>query len=137
MSTSLTGRCLCGAVRYRCGALLTPATLCHCESCRRAAGAHAVAWLTVRYDSLEFFAGTPVIYESSPGVRRSFCGRCGTPLSYWSAKRADEIDLTIASLDAPDAIAPVDHVWMSDALSWDRPGEGRPEHPRGREEEPD
>lgn len=136
MSSELTGRCLCGDVRYRCSAPLMPATLCHCESCRRAAGAHVVAWLTVRKDSLQFSAGTPVAYDSSPGVRRTFCGRCGTPLSYWSARHPDEIDLTIASLDAPDAVAPIDHVWMSDALSWDRPGDGRPEHPRSRQKNP-
>jgi len=40
----LTGRCLCGAVRYECGAPISPAAFCHCESCRRASGAHAVAW---------------------------------------------------------------------------------------------
>jgi hypothetical protein len=27
---TLGGHCYCGAVRYRCGAPLYPATLCHC-----------------------------------------------------------------------------------------------------------
>jgi hypothetical protein len=95
-----------------------------------------VAWLTVRKAALEFTAGAPVIYESSSQVRRGFCGRCGTPLSYWSARRPDEIDLTVASLDVPDAVEPVDHVWMSDALRWDQPGDGRPQYPQTRPEQP-
>jgi hypothetical protein len=95
-----------------------------------------VAWLTVRNDSVKFSAGKPVIYESSPGVQRGFCGRCGTPLTYWNAKRPDELDLTTASLDEPDAVAPIDHVWMSDALTWDRPADGWPQHPQGRQEDP-
>jgi len=132
MNESLTGRCLCGAVRYRCPAPIASPTLCHCESCRRASGAHVVAWLTVALAALEFTAGEPVIYQSSAKVRRGFCGRCGTPLTYWTAKRGGEIDLTIATLDAPNGVVPIDHVWMSDALAWDHPADGLPEHPHSR-----
>lgn len=91
-----------------------------------------MAWCTVPLAALEFTAGGPVIYQSSPAVRRGFCGRCGTPLTYWTAKRSDEIDITISTLDTPDAVVPVDHVWMSDALAWDRPCDGLPEHPYDR-----
>lgn len=55
--TTLTGHCYCSTVRYRCGAPLYPATLCHCESCRRVAGAHAVAWDRPG-DGLPQFPGT-------------------------------------------------------------------------------
>jgi hypothetical protein len=128
----LAGRCLCGAVRYRCHSPISPPTLCHCESCRRASGAHVVGWLTVPLAALAFTAGEPVTYQSSASVRRGFCGRCGTPLTYWTGRRSDEIDITIATLDVPDEVIPVDHVWMSDALAWDRPADGLPEHLRGR-----
>jgi hypothetical protein len=77
----LEGGCLCGAVRYRCAAPDRPATLCHCTSCRRAAGAHVVAWFTVAASSLSFTEGTPAIYRSSPPVQRGFCARCGTQLT--------------------------------------------------------
>ena len=130
--TSLTGGCLCGAVRFRGGAPLDTPTLCHCESCRRAAGAHAVAWLTVRADSFEYTAEKPVRYASSPDVLREFCGRCGTPLTYRSRKRPEEVDIGLATLDTAGAFAPVDHLWMEDALPWDRPGDGLPQHPRAR-----
>ncbi len=125
----LTGGCFCGAVRYRGGALLYPPTLCHCQSCRRAAGAHVVGWLTVRADSFTFTAGTPVDYASSPGVVRQFCGRCGTPLTYRNGTRPEEVDIGIATLDDPSGATPVDHIWMQDALPWDRPGDGRPQYP--------
>ncbi|HLB96956.1 MAG TPA: GFA family protein, partial [Acetobacteraceae bacterium] len=68
MSEILTGRCLCGAIRYRCGPLLYPPTLCHCESCRRASGAHAVAWLTIRTVDLAFTGAAACEFASSPGV---------------------------------------------------------------------
>ena len=131
--TMLTGRCLCGAVRYRAGALLYPPTLCHCESCRRASGANAVAWLTVRVDTFKYTAATPSSYASSPGVLREFCKRCGTPLTYRSTKRAEEVDIGLATLDPPGTLAPVDHIWMEDALPWDRPTDGLPQYRRGRD----
>jgi hypothetical protein len=131
-SNARTGRCLCGAIRYRCGPLLYPPTLCHCESCRRAAGAHTVGWLTVRQSELVHEAGVPQEYQSSPGVWRGFCARCGTPLTYRNAQRPGEIDVTIGSLDAPGPVAPVDHIWMQDAPAWDRPNDGLPQHGAGR-----
>ncbi len=129
----LTGRCLCGAIRYECGsAPLYPPTLCHCESCRRAAGAHAVGWLTFKDEALKYTAALPRDYESSPGVFRAFCPRCGTPLTYRNTRRPGEIDVTICSLDQPEKVVPADHIWMQDAPSWDRPADGLPQYPAGR-----
>ena len=131
-AATLTGRCLCGAVRYRAGPRLYPPTVCHCESCRRAAGAHAVGWITVHESSAAFTSGQPRAYASSPGVERTYCGQCGTPLTYRSKRRPGEIDFTIGSLDSADAATPVDHIWMADAPAWDRPGDGLPQYPQGR-----
>ena len=128
MREVLTGRCLCGSIRYQCGPLLYPPTLCHCESCRRASGAPALGWVTVNTSHLEYTAGAPREFASSAGVQRGFCGHCGTPLTYRSAQRPGEIDLTIGSLDEPARAAPVDHIWMQDAPDWDRPQDGLPQH---------
>ena len=76
--TEYEGGCLCGAVRFRAAGPASNATLCHCTSCRRAAGAPVVAWLTFAAPRFAFTRGDPVRYRSSPLVVRSFCGRCGT-----------------------------------------------------------
>lgn len=131
-SAGRVGGCLCGAVRYRCGPALYAPTVCHCTSCRRASGAHGLPWFTVRVDTLEYTGQKPMEYPSSPGVVRSFCGRCGTPIAYANASRPAEIDLTLGSLDDANALAPVDHIWMQDALAWDRPTDGLPQHPATR-----
>lgn len=130
--TALTGGCLCGAVRYRCGPLLHPPTLCHCQSCRRACGAHLVGWLTVASVDLRYTAGRPAERESSRGRHRSFCAGCGSPLTYRSTERPGETDVTLGSLDTPSLAAPADHIWMEDAPAWDTPGDGLPQYSRGR-----
>ena len=114
-------------VRYRAERPLYTPTFCHCTSCRRATGSHIVGWVTVSLLSLQFDADRPAEFQSSPGVRRGHCARCGTTLSYYSAGRPNEIDLTIASLDEPEAVRAADHIWMQDALGWDAPADGKPQ----------
>ncbi len=125
----LTGRCLCGAVRYECGQPVSPACFCHCESCRRASGAHVVAWATVPRLSFRVTLGTLRGYQSSAHTERQFCERCGTPVTYSNKSLPETIDITVATLDSPDTIEPVAHVWMSDALQWDRPQDAHPQYP--------
>jgi hypothetical protein len=125
----LSGGCLCGSVRYVAGPPVYLPTFCHCESCRRASGSHMVGWITVELSSLRYDADRPAEFQSSAGVRRGHCARCGTTLTYYSEERAAEIDLTIASLDDPGSFPAADHIWMQDALSWDRPADGTPQFP--------
>ena len=132
MSEILTGRCLCSAIRYRCGPILYPPTLCHCESCRRASAAHAVGWVTVNSGDLTFTRAAPREFSSSPAVVRTFCDRCGTPLTYRNSERPTEIDITLCSLDDPDLAPPADHIWTQDGPGWDDGLDRLPRYPRGR-----
>lgn len=124
----LTGGCHCGAVRYECAAPVSKPAICHCTSCRRTTGAQSVAWMSVKRADFKLLSGTPREYTSSEGVVRSFCDRCGCSLGYMHSNYPDQLDLTLATLDEPSAMAPTDHIWMSDAASWDRPGDGLPQH---------
>lgn len=124
----LTGGCLCGAVRYRSGPPTLPPTICHCRSCRMAAGANAVGLYTVERDTVVFTHGRPAEYRSSPKVIRGFCGTCGTALTYWEADWPKEFSLTIASLDDPGLVRPIDHTWMSHAVAWDAASDSLPHH---------
>jgi len=112
------GGCLCGAIRYRAAGASTALTLCHCRSCRRAAGAPSVAWAVFRSADFSFVSGEPKRFHSSPGVVRTFCGDCGTPLTYQCESRPDSIDVTTATLDQPDAFAPTCEIWTEQKLAW-------------------
>lgn len=43
----IRGGCMCGEIRYKLTCEPIYSTMCHCADCRRAAGAQAVAWVTV------------------------------------------------------------------------------------------
>lgn len=112
------GGCRCGAVRYRAKAPPHATTLCHCRSCRLGAGAPSQAWVIFREQDVAVVAGELAVYESSPGVERGFCRRCGTSLTYTRANRPGFFDVTTASLDDPDAFPPSREIWTRERLSW-------------------
>ena len=112
------GGCLCGAVRYRIADPPLSSAICHCTSCRRASGAPTVAWVTVDRKQFEILSGKPAAFRSSPGVKRQFCGQCGSPLTYENAQSPGSIDITTASLDDPNGFPPSVEVWLEDKISW-------------------
>jgi hypothetical protein len=131
---ALEGGCSCGAVRYQADGIPFHQTLCHCPDCRRAAGAPAVAWFSVRADGLRWTRGTPARHRSSASVERGFCSRCGTQLTYRNDGFPDEIDVTTCSLDDPEAAPPHDHTFAARRLHWLQPGDSLPRYPRTRAE---
>ena len=132
MSDTLAGGCLCGAVRYEARGPGSPPALCHCRSCRHASGAPVVAWTTWPVADFAWTAGAPASHRSSPGVTRTFCGRCGTPLTYQHDDHRESIDVTVCSLDQPADAAPADHIWTEDRLPWMTGLDALPAHARTR-----
>lgn len=123
-----TGGCLCGAVRYRAAGAPDWVGHCHCRSCRRNSGAAMLTFAGYTQDRITWTEGERQIFESSPGVRRGFCGRCGTPITYEADSYGDEVHLTIGTLDAPEALAPTLHVWTEAQLPWLHMADGLPRH---------
>lgn len=124
----LTGGCLCGAVRYEIATPPLGTSYCHCEDCRRASGAPAVAWTFFRSSSLRFTASPPKTLHWAER-ERTFCPHCGTPISFFDPSIPQIFEVTTASLDRPEDFPPGDHNWVSDRLPWFPTGDGLPEFP--------
>jgi hypothetical protein len=118
MKLPLGGGCLCGAVRYRISAEPHDAGYCHCRMCQRSTGAPVVAWLTMASDSFARTSGTPTVHCSSQKAERLFCGTCGTQLVFREPAEPEYLEVTIASLDAPEALRPDHHVWAASRIAW-------------------
>ena len=115
----LTGHCHCGAIRYELDGDPKWSALCHCEDCRRHAGAPVVGWSAFPENSLRIVQGKPKIYKSSENGRRHFCAECGTGLFYFNAVNLPGIaDVQIATLDDPNAVSPQIHVQIAERLAW-------------------
>ena len=129
MTLPLDGGCLCGGVRYRIGAAPSHADYCHCRMCQRAAGAPVVAWLTVAREAFAWTRGAPAVYRSSARTERLFCAECGTQLAFREIEEPDQVDVTLASLDQPQAVRPSHHIWTASRIAWFDIADDLPRYP--------
>jgi hypothetical protein len=79
---TIKGRCMCGEVRYEFTGPMYDVVHCHCESCRRQSSAAFVTFFNVDKAHFHYTREIRVVYKSSPGVERTHCGRCGSPIAY-------------------------------------------------------
>ena len=49
---------------------------------------------------------------------RSFCGECGSPITFSDLTLTGLVEVSIGSLDQAAEIVPADYNWMEDRLPW-------------------
>jgi len=111
------GHCLCGRLTFEAEGEPRWVSYCHCASCRRHAASPVTCFVNFNRDQV-VFSGERTTFDSSPGVTRSHCARCGTPIAYETASRADEIDLYLNAFDDPDAFEPQLHAHFDERIPW-------------------
>jgi len=118
MIPHLGGHCRCGAVRYVCDTKPLWQGHCHCESCRRATASGFTSYFGMQDGHWRWTGVLPASDASSPGVMRSFCATCGTPMSYHSERYPHETHFFAATLDDPASYAPSAHYHSDEMLPW-------------------
>lgn len=124
----MRGRCLCGRVTFEVTGPVQACVTCHCDSCRRQCSAPMTAYIGVADGTWRWSGATPKTFQSSPGVTRSFCDTCGTPMSFRSDTMSGVMHLYVAALDHPETCAPTLHVSHEEKLGWLRLADGLPTH---------
>jgi hypothetical protein len=112
-----SGGCLCGAVRYEVAGRALQTTLCHCEDCRKASGAPAVCWTFFRTGALRWTKGSPKLLLHA-NRERTFCGDCGTPLTFFDPEIPGLFEANTNTLDDPAQYSPADQCWTCDEIPW-------------------
>lgn len=131
MTTTTTGGCHCGAIRYELIGEPLNHALCHCSDCRRHAGAPMVGWTMYKAPAFRLVRGTPKIYASSEHGRRHFCADCGTGLFYTNDTILPGIvDVQSATYDDPERVPPRAHIQVADRISWMKTAHELPEFER-------
>ncbi|WP_112437295.1 GFA family protein [Rhizobium sp.] len=104
MTSTYTGGCQCGAIRFRVQGTLKDSSICHCRMCQKAFGAYYAPLVSVRGAELEWTRSERKRFQSSNVVERGFCADCGTPLTY---EAPDGIAIAAGAFDDPSALPPV------------------------------
>lgn len=123
----MRGRCLCSSIQFEIDEPVEACVNCHCDSCRRQCSAPMTTYVGINDGNWRWTQGTPKTYKSSPGVERSFCDNCGTPLSFRSDSMSGVMHVYVASLDEPEKFQPTLHVASEEKLSWLKLADNLPE----------
>jgi hypothetical protein len=118
----MSGGCMCGAVRFEVSGEPFLVSHCHCQSCRKHNGAPVVTLAGYKSGQVSFSGEDRRLYESSPGVGRAFCGKCGTPLT-WEGDSGDEelgniVEIHLSTFDEPDLLVPTGHAFYLERVGW-------------------
>ena len=123
MTQTLTGGCLCGAIRYTGSVPITELRACHCRDCQKASGAGGSVNAVIPRSALDITQGNPKRYavtaDSGRTLYRYFCGDCGSPIYGQRATSPETAVLRIGTLDNPPGDMKITaNIWTRSARPW-------------------
>ena len=121
MAKRITGRCFCGAVRFRSDKPPVAARACWCRDCQYLSSGNAS--INVIFATSSFQISGPVseylsTADSGHVMRRRFCPICGTPLFSDDLGLPAFVVVRAGALDDPEIGRPASTIWTASAPSW-------------------
>jgi hypothetical protein len=128
MAEPASGRCACGAVRYRVTGELRQVWNCHCPRCRRVTG-HFLAGTAARSDQVHVDGDAAVHWWSPDGtVAYGFCGTCGSTMFWRDHSRPHHLVIAAGTLDTPTGLTTTTAWWCAEASDYHRRQSGLVEY---------
>lgn len=122
MADTLSGSCLCGAIRYTVSTPITELRACHCTHCQKGSGTGASVNAPLPASAFKLTQGTLKRFtdkaDSGRTLYRFFCGDCGSPIYSQRETTPENIALRIGTLDSPPPMKLTAHIWMKSARPW-------------------
>jgi len=133
---TISGGCLCGAIRYRAEAEPVMVAVCHCTTCQKNTGSAFSTNIALPAEAVEFNGDDPAIYEEraspdSPPFYRAFCSRCGSPVSGRGDAYPGIVFVKAGTLDDPSWVSPSMHIWCAEKQPWVTLDHSTPQLPAG------
>ncbi len=116
---TVTGSCLCGAVRYQLDGPFSHLSHCHCSMCRKHHGAPFATWVASPLKGFRLLAGEHHIgrYDSSAGWHRDFCLTCGSVQPVRMAEHK-VVASPAGNLEGDLGIRPEMHIFVASKAPW-------------------
>jgi len=117
---SLSGGCLCGAVRYTAVGEAQRFYHCHCSRCRKVSGSGHSSNLFVK-GSLTWNSGEELIRRFKPPqaerFTNAFCGTCGSRVPRF-IEQLGTVFIPAGSLDDEPDISPQARIFLGSRATW-------------------
>lgn len=121
MTSTMTGSCLCGALRFEAQGEPLFQGFCQCLDCRKVGSGHYAA-IGMPADAVTI-TGESRRYgkqgDSTQMIHRNFCPTCGSVVFDQGDAMPGVTIVNAALLDDPDAFKPQSVIYTRSALPWD------------------
>jgi len=123
MTSPLTGRCLCGGVRFELTEPPREAGYCHCTRCQRRTGTAASAQARIDGATFRLLAGADLIGGWNPpddGFEKCFCTACGAHV--FSRPGPDDhsrMSIRMGAFDSDPGVRPSFRAFVAYAAPWE------------------
>jgi len=120
---TLTGQCLCGAVKLTINSEPLRMAQCHCKDCQRASGGGHMALAFFKSDDVTIDGETKgygVTADSGNTNTRHFCPSCGSRIFGENSARAGIVGIPVGVIDQDDWFKPQAIVYAKDRADWDK-----------------
>jgi hypothetical protein len=114
----LTGKCQCGAVRYRVADEFLYAANCHCSNCRAATGSAFKAFAGIEREKLELTDGQDsLLVFGEDELNDTRCALCGSFL-FSVVREGAYVHVALGSLVDTPSIRPTEHIYVGSKAPW-------------------
>ena len=118
---TITGGCLCGAVRFEIAAEPILARACWCRLCQHIGAGSATVNVAFPADAIKVtgrMSDFVCVADSGAHMHRQFCPTCGVHLFSAAEERPNVMIVRAGALDDPEIGRPGLTIWTSAAPSW-------------------
>ena len=120
---SLTGQCLCGAVKLEIKGMPLRMAQCHCKHCQRASGGGHMSLGFFKAEDVTITGETKshgVLADSGNTNTRHFCPECGSRVYGENSARAGIVGIPVGVIDDTSWFKPDAIVFAKDRAAWDK-----------------
>lgn len=120
-STTLSGSCLCGSVKFSVTIEIKKFYFCHCEQCRKITGSAFSSNILAKPSKITWVSGSKKIkrfdYPGTKAYSKVFCSECGSALPFLN-ESGNTLFIPAGSLDSDLEIKPDNNIFWGDKASW-------------------
>ena len=125
---TLTGRCYCGAVRYRVADDFGYALNCHCSNCRAATGSAFKPFGGIERKRLEVTdGGDALLVIGDDDLNDTRCAECGS-LLFSVVRDGAYVHVTLGTLVDEPSLRPTAHIFAGSKAPWFEITDDLPQH---------
>lgn len=119
---SLSGRCLCGVVRFEIDEPAHGAGYCHCTRCQRRTGCACSASAWIDGNGFRIVAGDDQVQawrHPDGGWEKAFCRECGAHVFSRDPDDPAMIGIRMSAFDGDPGVRPTSRQFVAYAAAWE------------------